>query len=77
MDNGSNYVPMTEAFKDKTTDWTYTAINSMDYETIAAKGIVMWCEKNISGRWTMLGGSKFGFEDSDDALLFKLQFEGA
>lgn len=68
------YVPMHDAFRDKTTDWVYTSLTNMTYEEIARKGIVMWADQNLKGRWTMLGGNKFGFEDGGDAMSFKLQF---
>ena len=67
------YVPMNKIFMDKETGWTYTYIN-MPYEEIAKRGIVMWCIANAQGRWTMLGGSKFGFEEGVDALNFKIKF---
>ncbi len=67
------YVPMNELIKDKTTIWTFTSIN-LKYHEIAEKGIVMWCVKNLEGRWTMCGGNKFAFEDAQDALMFKMQF---
>jgi len=34
----------------------------------------MWCVEHLEGRWTMLGGNKFGFEDPPDATMFKIQF---
>jgi hypothetical protein len=67
------YVPLNQLVKDKETHWTFTHIN-LDYYDIASKGIVIWCTKNIEGRWTMLGGNKFGFESPEDALRFRLQF---
>jgi len=67
------YVPMNVLFKDKETGWTFTQLHS-SYEQIAEQKIIMWCVENMQGRWTMLGGSKFGFEDSGDALSFKLKF---
>lgn len=70
----SFYTSMADAFRDKTTDWTYTQLTNMTFEQIAAQGIVIWCEENLDGRWTMLGGNKFGFEDGGDAMAFKLQF---
>lgn len=63
---------MDEAFKDKTTDWIYTQLDGMEFEEISRRGIVLWCEGNLVGRWTMLGGNEFGFEDGGDALAFKL-----
>jgi hypothetical protein len=70
----STYIPMTDAFRDKTTDWVYTTLPALTYEQIAGRGIVLWCEENLTGRWTMLGGNKFGFEDRGDAMSFKLHF---
>ncbi len=67
------YVPMNELIMDKETHWTFTHIN-IPYLEIARKGIVMWCVEHLGGRWTMLGGNKFGFEDSNDAMIFKIQF---
>ena len=67
------YVPMNELIKDKETSWTFTHID-MQYIDIAKKGIVLWCVENLKGRWTMLGGNKFGFEDATDATMFKIQF---
>ena len=67
------YVPMNELIVDKETHWTFTDIG-ITYAEIAERGIVLWCEENIKGRWTMLGGNKFGFEDAGDAMVFKLQF---
>jgi hypothetical protein len=58
---------------EKNTSWTFTHIN-LPYHEIASKGIVMWCVDNLEGRWTMLGGNKFGFEDLGDATMFRLQF---
>lgn len=68
----SNYVTMETAFKDKTTEWIYTSLDGMSFEEIARMGIVLWCAENLEGRWTMLGGNKFGFENGGDALAFKL-----
>jgi len=67
------YVPMNELIKDKDTSWTFTHLN-IPYHEIAKKGIVIWCVQNLEGRWTMLGGNKFGFEDGTDATMFKIQF---
>jgi hypothetical protein len=53
--------------------WTFTNLN-IPYHEIAQQGIVMWCINNLEGRWTMLGGNKFGFEDGVDATMFKMQF---
>jgi len=69
----NKYVPMNELIKDKDTVWTFTHLN-IPYHEIAKKGIVIWCVKNLEGRWTMLGGNKFGFEDGADATMFKIQF---
>jgi len=72
--NGTDlYVPMNKLILDKETAWTFVSIN-MSYVQIAKQAIVMWCVNNLGGRWTMLGGSKFGFEDKNDALMFKIQF---
>lgn len=67
------YVPMNELIRDKETKWTFTQLN-IPYSEIARQGIVMWCVKHLEGRWTMLGGNKFGFEDGTDATMFKIQF---
>lgn len=67
------YVPMNELILDKETSWTFTSLR-MPYHEIAQKGIVLWCVDNLRGRWTMLGGNKFGFEDAEDATVFKMQF---
>ena len=64
---------MNELIKYKETNWTFTHIN-LPYADIAAKGIILWCVKNLEGRWTMLGGNKFGFEDASDATMFRIQF---
>lgn len=69
----NTYVPMNELIYEKETAWTFTHIN-LPYHEIASKGIVMWCVENLEGRWTMLGGNKFGFEDSGDATMFRIQF---
>ena len=68
------YVPLNKVFLDKNTEWTFTTLTSLTYEQIANEGIIMWCINNLEGRWTMLGGNKFGFEDAGDAMQFKLQF---
>jgi hypothetical protein len=67
------YVPLNDLIKDKEKSWTFTNIN-LPYHEIAKKGIVVWCVENLEGRWTMLGGNKFGFEDASDALMFRIQF---
>jgi hypothetical protein len=69
----NNYVPMNELIKNKENSWTFTNIN-LSYPEIAKQGIVVWCENNLEGRWTMLGGNKFGFEDATDASMFRIQF---
>ena len=69
----NTYVPLNELIKDKETSWTFTSI-SLPYVEIAKKGIVIWCVENLEGRWTMLGGNKFGFEEGSDATMFKIQF---
>ena len=73
MDNQNLYVPMNELILDKQMSWTFTNIN-LSYPEIAQRGIVMWCVHNLQGRWTMLGGNKFGFEDGEDATVFRMQF---
>jgi hypothetical protein len=67
------YVPLNNLIKDKEKTWTFTHIN-LPYHEIAKKGIILWCVENLEGRWTMLGGNKFGFEDANDALMFCIQF---
>lgn len=67
------YVPMNKLIMDKEKTWTFTSLN-MTYADIAKSGIVMWCVDNLEGRWTMLGGNKFGFEEPQDATMFKIQF---
>jgi len=69
----NKYVPLNKLIYDKEKSWTFTSIN-MPYADIAEKGIVMWCVENLEGRWTMLGGNKFGFEDGSDATMFRMQF---
>ena len=73
MEKRDLYVPMNELIMDKDTSWTFTSLN-IPYPEIAKKGIVLWCVKNLQGRWTMLGGNKFGFEDGQDATIFRMQF---
>lgn len=73
MDNTDLYVPMNKLILDKEKTWTFTNIN-LPYHEIAKKGIVLWCVNNMQGRWTMLGGNRFGFEDGIDATMFKMQF---
>ena len=73
MEDKDLYVPMNRLIKSKETNWTFTSINIPYYE-IAKRGIVIWCVENLQGRWTMLGGNKFGFEDATDATMFKIQF---
>lgn len=73
MQKNDLYVPLNHLIKDKETSWTFTSIN-LEYHEIAKKGIVLWCVENLEGRWTMLGGNKFGFEDAQDALMFRIQF---
>jgi len=69
----NTYVPLNELIRDKDKSWTFTHIN-IPYHEIARKGIVIWCVQNLEGRWTMLGGNKFGFEDATDATMFRIQF---
>jgi hypothetical protein len=73
MDKEEFYVPMNRLIYDKEPGWTFTSLN-ISYNEIAKRGIVLWCEENMQGRWTMLGGNKFGFEDAHDATMFKIQF---
>lgn len=68
-----NYVPMSSLAHNKESVWVFTDIN-LSYEELAKKGIILWCHNNIKSKWTMLGGSKFGFESGEDAVIFKLQF---
>lgn len=67
------YVPMNELILNKENSWTFTHIN-LSYTDIAVRGIVIWCVDNLQGRWTMLGGNKFGFESGEDATVFRMQF---
>jgi len=67
------YVPMNKLILDKEKTWTFTNIH-IPFTDIAKKGIILWCLENLEGRWTMLGGNKFGFEDSTDAAMFKIRF---
>lgn len=69
----NTYVPMNELIREKEQHWTFTNIG-LPYHEIAKKGIVIWCVENLEGRWTMLGGNKFGFEEGADATMFKIQF---
>jgi hypothetical protein len=73
MQNKDTYVPMNELIREKEKSWTFTHIN-LPYHVIAQKGIVIWCVENLEGKWTMLGGNKFGFEDGTDATVFRMQF---
>lgn len=73
MDNSYLYVPMNKLILDKEKAWTFTNIN-LPYHEIARKGIVIWCVNNMQGRWTMLGGNRFGFEEGADATMFRMQF---
>ena len=72
--NQDNYTPLNKVFLDKKTEWTFANLTSLTYEEISKQRIVMWCHENLEGRWTMLGGNKFGFEDAGDAMQFKIQF---
>lgn len=67
------YVPLNKLILDKEKHWTFTNL-SISYPEITRQGIVMWCVENLQGRWTMLGGNKFGFEEATDATMFKIQF---
>ena len=69
----NTYIPMHNLVKEKCTDWTFTHLH-MEYAEIVKRQIVMWCVENLEGKWTMLGGNKFGFEDANDALMFRIQF---
>jgi hypothetical protein len=69
----NTYIPLNKLIQDKEKEWTFTNLN-LPYHEIAKKGIVIWCVENLEGRWTMLGGNKFGFEDGTDATMFKIQF---
>ncbi|BDR25773.1 hypothetical protein RVBP17_1840 [Pseudomonas phage sp. 30-3] len=68
-----NYVQATTIFKNKNTEWTFVDLE-LDLSDIVNKSLVIWCDENVESKWTMLGGSKFGFEDGSEALMFKLQF---
>lgn len=70
----NKYIPLNSLIRDKETTWIFTSLNLPYYE-IAKRGIVLWCVSTLEGKWTMLGGNKFGFEDATDALMFKIQFE--
>lgn len=67
------YVPMNQLIGQNEKTWTFTYIN-LPYWEIAKRGIVIWCVDNLQGRWTMMGGSKFGFEFGEDATMFRIQF---
>ncbi len=69
------YIPMNELVQGMGGEWTFTHLD-VPYDEIAKAGIVLWCTENIHSKWTMLGGNKFGFEDSGDALTFKIKFGG-
>lgn len=69
------YIPMNELIKGMGGTWTFTNLD-VPYTKIAELGIVLWCTENLEGKWTMLGGNKFGFEDAGDALSFKFKFGG-
>lgn len=73
MEKQDLYVPMNELILNKEKSWTFTNLN-IPYHEIAKRGIVLWCVDNLQGRWTMLGGNKFGFEDGEDATVFRMQF---
>ena len=68
----SLYVPADNNIYSKS-PWTPVKIN-LSYMEITEKKIVLWCNENILGLWTMMGTNKFLFEDSGDALRFTLQF---
>jgi hypothetical protein len=69
------YVPMNELVHllGKGNTWTFTHLN-LNYQEIARRKIIPWCLANVEGKWTMLGGNKFAFEEGMDATSFKLQF---
>ena len=69
----NTYIPLNRLIEEKEKEWTFTRLN-LPYHEIAKQGIVIWCVENLEGRWTMLGGNKFGFEDGTDATMFKIQF---
>lgn len=73
MSKKDMYVPMNKLIMDKETHWTFTNIH-IPFTEIAKKGIILWCVENMEGRWTMLGGNKFGFEEAADATMFRIQF---
>ena len=73
MEKTDLYVPMNKIILNNMNNWTFTKIE-ISYKEIAKRGIILWCEEHLEGRWTMLGGNKFGFEDAGDATMFKLQF---
>lgn len=66
---------MNELIRVKDTTWTFTHLD-VPYHEVAKRGIVMWCVENMQGKWTMLGGNKFGFEHGEDAVVFRMQFGG-
>jgi len=47
---------------------------NISYQEIVSRGIITWCMENIPGSWSILGKNTFSFEDSSDALVFKIQF---
>lgn len=69
----NTYIPMHNLVKEKSSDWTFTHLH-IEYPEIVKKQIVLWCVENLEGKWTMLGGNKFGFENGHDALMFRMQF---
>lgn len=73
MKDTDAYIPMNKLLVNKENGWTFTDLK-MPYYEIAKRGIVMWCVNNLEGRWTMLGGNKFGFEHGEDATMFRMQF---
>jgi hypothetical protein len=73
MADNSLYVPMNILIEEKEKSWTFTHLN-LEYAEIAKRGIVLWCVENLQGKWTMLGGNKFGFESGEDATIFRMQF---
>lgn len=69
----STYIPYNDIVFYGGQDWTFTHLN-MPRNEIAKRSIVVWCEQNIIGNWTLYGENGFGFEDPGDALSFKIQF---
>lgn len=75
MTDKNLYIPMNELIRGMGGSWSFTNLD-MPYEDLAKSGVIVWCIENLEGRWTMLGGNKFGFEDAGDAFAFRLKFSG-